>query len=95
MQQKRLEAINSTVTVEAIVADASVFELEEWAKRADLMIDATDNFETRMMMNDVSQKYAVPWIYGACVGSYGITYTIIPEKPLVFHVYWKLFLSEV
>ncbi|MFJ8089113.1 thiazole biosynthesis adenylyltransferase ThiF [Lysinibacillus sp. Ag94] len=78
--KKRLEAINSTVTVEAIVADASVFELEEWAKQADLMIDATDNFETRMMMNDVSQKYSVPWIYGACVGSYGITYTIIPEK---------------
>lgn len=78
--KKRLEAINSTVTVEAAVADASVLELEEWAKQADLMIDATDNFETRMMMNDVSQKYSVPWIYGACVGSYGITYTIIPEK---------------
>lgn len=78
--KNRLEAINSTVTVEAVVADASVLELEEWAKQADLMIDATDNFETRMMMNDVSQKYSVPWIYGACVGSYGITYTIIPEK---------------
>lgn len=78
--KKRLEAINSTVTVEAVVADASVLELEEWANQADLMIDATDNFETRMMMNDVSQKYSVPWIYGACVGSYGITYTIIPEK---------------
>ncbi|MEB2282185.1 thiazole biosynthesis adenylyltransferase ThiF [Lysinibacillus xylanilyticus] len=82
--KKRLKAINSTVTVEAIVADASVFELEEWAKQANLMIDATDNFETRMMMNDVSQKYSVPWIYGACVGSYGITYTIIPEKTPCF-----------
>jgi molybdopterin/thiamine biosynthesis adenylyltransferase len=78
--KKRLEAINSAVAIEAIIADASVLELEEWAKQVDLIIDATDNFETRMMINDVSQKYQVPWIYGACVGSYGITYTIIPKK---------------
>ena len=78
--KNRLEAINSSVTVEAIIADASAEELEEWAKQTDLIIDATDNFETRMIINDVSQKYQVPWIYGACVGSYGITYTIIPGK---------------
>lgn len=78
--KNRLSAINSSVQVEAVVADASVQELEEWAGNVDLMIDATDNFETRMMLNDVSQKYGVPWIYGACVGSYGISYTIIPEK---------------
>jgi sulfur carrier protein ThiS adenylyltransferase len=78
--KNRLTAINSSVAIEAIIADASVSELEDWAKNADLIIDATDNFETRMIINDVSQKYGVPWIYGACVGSYGISYTIIPEK---------------
>lgn len=78
--KNRLSAINSSVEIEAIIGDASVFELEDWARNADLIIDATDNFETRMIINDVSQKYGVPWIYGACVGSYGITYTIIPEK---------------
>jgi len=78
--KNRLEAINSTVMIEAIIADASAEELEEWAKQVDLIIDATDNFETRMIINDVSQKYQVPWIYGACVGSYGITYTIIPGR---------------
>lgn len=78
--KNRLTAINSSVLIEAIIADASVAELEDWAKNVDLIIDATDNFETRMIINDVSQKYGVPWIYGACVGSYGITYTIIPEK---------------
>lgn len=78
--KNRLTAINSSVDIEAIIADASVSELEDWAKEVDLMIDATDNFETRMIMNDVSQKYGIPWIYGACVGSYGISYTIIPEK---------------
>ncbi|MEH7097870.1 thiazole biosynthesis adenylyltransferase ThiF [Neobacillus vireti] len=78
--KNRLTAINSSVVIEAIIADASGLELEEWAKQVDLIIDATDNFETRMMINDVSQKIGVPWIYGACVGSYGISYTIIPEK---------------
>ncbi|MBT2654670.1 thiazole biosynthesis adenylyltransferase ThiF [Bacillus sp. ISL-18] len=78
--KNRLTAINSSVAIEAVIADASVVELEEWAKQVDLIIDATDNFETRMMINDVSQKLGVPWIYGACVGSYGISYTIIPKK---------------
>ncbi|MCH6264410.1 thiazole biosynthesis adenylyltransferase ThiF [Neobacillus citreus] len=78
--KNRLTAINSSVNIEAIIADASALELEDWAKEADLMMDATDNFETRMMINDVSQKAGVPWIYGACVGSYGISYTIIPGK---------------
>ncbi|MEH7547499.1 MULTISPECIES: thiazole biosynthesis adenylyltransferase ThiF [Bacillaceae] len=82
--KNRLTAINSFVTIEALIADASVLELEEWAQKVDLIIDATDNFETRMMINDVSQKYKVPWIYGACVGSYGISYTIIPEKTPCF-----------
>ncbi|MGG5254086.1 thiazole biosynthesis adenylyltransferase ThiF [Neobacillus sp. SM06] len=78
--KKQLEMINSSVLIEAVIADAAVLELEEWAKQVDLIIDATDNFETRMIINDVAQKHNVPWIYGACVGSYGITYTIIPEK---------------
>ncbi|MED1470719.1 thiazole biosynthesis adenylyltransferase ThiF [Bacillus salipaludis] len=78
--KNRLNAINSSVSVEALVADASVIEIEEWARKVDLIIDATDNFETRMILNDVSQKYGVPWIYGACVGSYGISYTIVPER---------------
>ncbi|MDQ0971297.1 sulfur carrier protein ThiS adenylyltransferase [Neobacillus niacini] len=78
--KNRLTDINSTVHIEAIIADASVLELETWAEKVNLFIDATDNFETRMIINDVSQKYGVPWIYGACVGSYGISYTIIPEK---------------
>ncbi|NWQ43367.1 thiazole biosynthesis adenylyltransferase ThiF [Bacillus sp. EB106-08-02-XG196] len=78
--KNRLTDINSTVDIEAIIADASVAELETWAENVNLIIDATDNFETRMIINDVSQKVGVPWIYGACVGSYGISYTIIPEK---------------
>lgn len=78
--EKRLKAINSDVDIHAIIGDATPEVLEDLAAVADLIIDATDNFETRMAMNDVSQKYQVPWIYGACVGSYGMSFTIIPGK---------------
>ena len=45
-----------------------------------LLLDATDNFDIRFIINDLSQKYNIPWIYGACVGSYGISYTILPGE---------------
>lgn len=80
--KKRLLTINSDVEVEAIVKDVTATELERFvqADRPHLMIDATDNFDIRMIINDVSQKYEIPWIYGACVGSYGLSYVILPGK---------------
>ncbi|MEH7333300.1 thiazole biosynthesis adenylyltransferase ThiF [Neobacillus drentensis] len=78
--EKRLHAINSDVEIRAIIGDANPELLEELVSGVDVMIDATDNFETRMAMNDVSQKYKVPWIYGACVGSFGMSFSIIPGK---------------
>ncbi|ALL22370.1 thiazole biosynthesis adenylyltransferase ThiF [Bacillus tropicus] len=78
--KKRLEEINSEVRVEALVQDVTAEELEELVIDVDVMIDATDNFETRFIVNDIAQKYAIPWIYGACVGSYGLSYTILPSK---------------
>lgn len=81
--QRRLEKINSDVEIHALVMDVSPYDWEALIRDGvDLIIDATDNFETRLMINDVSQKYNIPWIYGACVGSYGISYMIIPgESP--------------
>jgi molybdopterin/thiamine biosynthesis adenylyltransferase len=78
--EKRLRAINSDVEIRTIIGDATPELLEELIAGVDVMIDATDNFETRMAMNDVSQKYQVPWIYGACVGSFGMSFSIIPGK---------------
>lgn len=78
--KNRLEEINSEVRVEALVQDVTAEELEELVTNVDVMIDATDNFETRFIVNDIAQKYAIPWIYGACVGSYGLSYTILPSK---------------
>ena len=77
---KRLREINSDVEIHSVVTDVTPEKFEELIEGVDLIIDATDNFETRMMMNDISQKYEIPWIYGACVASYGMSLTIIPGK---------------
>lgn len=78
--QKRLHAINKEIEVVAHIQDVTALELEQLVHDVDLLIDATDNFETRFLINDVAQKYNIPWIYGACVGSYGLTYTILPGE---------------
>ncbi|PFR45778.1 thiazole biosynthesis adenylyltransferase ThiF [Bacillus cereus] len=78
--KKRLEEINREVRVEALVQDVTAEELEELVTNVDVMIDATDNFETRFIVNDIAKKYSIPWVYGACVGSYGLSYTILPSK---------------
>lgn len=78
--KRRLEFINSEVTIQAHVNEVTAHNLSTFVKDVDLILDATDNFETRYLINDISQKNNIPWIYGACVGSYGITYTILPQK---------------
>jgi sulfur carrier protein ThiS adenylyltransferase len=81
----RLKAINSEVEIESHIMDVGVEELVELVEGVDVIIDATDNFDIRMMINDISQKESIPWIYGACVGSYGLSYTIIPGRTPCLH----------
>ncbi|RFB18442.1 thiazole biosynthesis adenylyltransferase ThiF [Bacillus sp. HNG] len=83
--KERLEKINSDVDIQVHVMDVSVQEIEQIIDGVDLIIDATDNFDIRMLLNDASQKYNIPWIYGACVGSYGISYVIMPGKTPCLH----------
>ncbi|UCZ52344.1 thiazole biosynthesis adenylyltransferase ThiF [Bacillus shivajii] len=83
--KQRLSAINSEVDIEAHVLDVTKEELEQLIDGVDIMLDATDNFDTRLLMNDIAQKYDIPWIYGACVGSYGLSYTIIPGETPCLH----------
>ncbi|NMH73324.1 thiazole biosynthesis adenylyltransferase ThiF [Bacillus sp. RO2] len=80
--KERLQQINSEVEIDAQVADVTTELLDTLVKKEsfDLLLDATDNFDIRMIMNDISQKHEIPWIYGACVGSYGITFTIFPGE---------------
>ncbi|CEA01504.1 Molybdopterin-synthase adenylyltransferase [Metalysinibacillus saudimassiliensis] len=76
----RLQAINSTIQIHAHIADAYSEQLISLLDGVDIMIDATDNFDIRFMLNDVAQKYNIPWVYGSCVGSYGAYYTILPHS---------------
>lgn len=78
--KRRLSAINAEVDIRSHVMDVSVEEMERLIDGVDLILDASDNFDIRMVINDISQKYSIPWIYSACVGSYGISYTILPGE---------------
>ncbi|MCD7035219.1 ThiF family adenylyltransferase [Metabacillus sp. GX 13764] len=78
--KRRLEKINSDVSIIGYIADADPLFLEPHLKDTNLIMDGTDNFETRYMINDLAVKHGIPWIYGACVSSYGITYTILPGE---------------
>jgi len=75
-----LRAINSSIEVEAVVSDLTAANVDDLFEKIDLVIDGTDNFETRYLINDYSLCHGVPWIYGAAVGSYGLKMPIIPGK---------------
>jgi molybdopterin/thiamine biosynthesis adenylyltransferase len=77
---RRLEQINSTIEIRGIVADVDSGSIAELLEGADLVLDATDNFETRFLLNDFSVARGVPWIYGAAVGSYGLMMPILPGE---------------
>lgn len=83
--EKRLKSIYSDCDIKGIVGEATISMLETILPNVDLIIDATDNFETRMIINDLAVKYNIPWIYGACVGSVGMSFTILPKKTPCLH----------
>ncbi|MBY0598008.1 molybdopterin-synthase adenylyltransferase MoeB [Bacillus bingmayongensis] len=87
--QNRLKQINSEVQINAFVMDARIENMEAFLGDVDIIIDATDNFDIRFVINDLSQKYDIPWIYGSCVGGYGMSYTIIPKKTPCLHCVLK------
>lgn len=76
--EQKLRSINSGVEVEGVVADLSPRNAEVLLSGCDLLLDGTDNFETRFLINDFAIKSGRPWIYAAAVASYGLTMTIRP-----------------
>jgi adenylyltransferase/sulfurtransferase len=77
---KRLREINSTVILEPVIADLNMNNAEELLKGFDVIVDGTDNFLTRYLINDVAVKHNIPWVYGGAVSSRGMFATIIPNK---------------
>jgi molybdopterin/thiamine biosynthesis adenylyltransferase len=76
---KHIRQINSEIRVEALVADVSHSNVEDLISNCAVVIDGTDNFATRYLINDACVKHGINWIYGAAVGSYGVTMTIRPH----------------
>ena len=77
---EKLQRINSGVTIEPIVAHIEPTNIEQFCEGVDAILDGTDNFETRLLINDAAVKLGVPWVYGGCVGSEGQTMTILPGE---------------
>lgn len=78
--QQRLKRINSQIEIEAIVADVDSRNIGQLLEGVDCLVDGTDNFETRFLLNDAALHYRIPWIYGGCIGAEGQSMTILPGE---------------
>jgi molybdopterin-synthase adenylyltransferase len=77
---KKIAAFNSQIVVEPQVADLTPSNIEPLLEGMQVILDGTDNFETRYLINDYALKSGLPWIYAAAVGSYAVTLNILPGK---------------
>ncbi len=77
---QRLSAVNSAVIIDAHVLDVNAANIGRLIGDVDIVVDGTDNFEIRYLMNDACVKLGKPWVYGGVIGSYGMTMTIIPGE---------------
>lgn len=78
--ERKLKAINSTIQIEGLVTDFTPVNAESLLAGATVVVDGTDNFETRFVLNDACVKLGLPWIYGGAVGSTGMSLTVIPGR---------------
>ena len=77
---RKIAAFNSQIVVDPHVADLTPSNIAALLEGMQLILDGTDNFETRYLINDFAVQQSLPWIYTAAVGSYGVTMNIIPGK---------------
>ncbi|MGC0775348.1 MAG: ThiF family adenylyltransferase [Candidatus Acidiferrum sp.] len=76
--ERKLRTVNSSISIQGLVADLNPRNAEELLASFDLILDGTDNFETRFLINDHAVQSNRPWIYAAAVASYGVTMTVRP-----------------
>lgn len=77
---RKIAAFNSEVQTSPVVADLTPENIQSLLADADLILDATDNFETRYLINDFAVKHGKPWIYAAAVAAYAVTMNVIPGE---------------
>jgi molybdopterin-synthase adenylyltransferase len=78
--ERRISSFNSSIALESVVADVTPDNVTDLLCDVDLILDGTDNFETRYLLNDFAVSQGIAWIYTAAVGSYGVTLNILPGK---------------
>jgi molybdopterin-synthase adenylyltransferase len=86
---RKLHKTNSAVEIEGVVADANPGNIESFCENADLLLDGTDNFETRFLLNDVAVKSRTPWVYGACIGAEGMLMPVLPHDGPCLRCIWE------
>lgn len=77
---RKLRVVNSDVTVEPLVADANHKNIAELSHGAAVLLDGTDNFDTRYLLNDLAVQSHRPWVYGAVIGTSGLVMPIVPGE---------------
>jgi adenylyltransferase/sulfurtransferase len=82
--ESKLRTVNSGITIEGIVDDVNFKNILDFVKGADVVVDGTDNMDTRYLMNDACVKENVPFIYGGAISTYGMTMNIIPGRTACF-----------
>jgi adenylyltransferase/sulfurtransferase len=75
-----IREFNSEIETEPEIVDVNNLNIERLIENCDVVLDGTDNFATRYLINDACVKYEINWVYGAAVGSYGVTMTIRPHQ---------------
>ena len=83
----KLRLINSSVEINPVVADVNPGNVESLVENVDLVLDGSDNFELRMLINDVCLRDNIPWIYGGVIGTSGMSMVIIPGKTPCFRCF--------
>ena len=85
--ERHLRKVNSSVEIKGVIADVNYANIERLVAGADLILDGLDNLETRLLINDVSLKHKIPWVYGGAISSSGMTMTIIPHETPCFRCF--------
>jgi molybdopterin-synthase adenylyltransferase len=78
--EKYLKKVNSEIEIEGIVSDVNFTNIEKFVSGANVILDGLDNFETRFLINDISLKLNIPWVYGGAIASKGMSFTVVPHK---------------
>ncbi|HEY1341270.1 MAG TPA: ThiF family adenylyltransferase [Bryobacteraceae bacterium] len=78
--ERRIARINSSIAVRGVIADLTASNAGKLLSGAGVILDGTDNFETRYLINDFAVSRGIPWIYGGAVGSYGIVMPVVPGR---------------